>query len=296
MNNTMDGATRILVVDDDERDRVHVSQKLKDLGNTVQSAEDGLRALEKLAEFDADVVITDLMMPRMDGFELTRQLRDSGSAPPVIVMTALGGIDRAIAVTVDCGAFWYLEKPVNLDALRALVDRAATLKRERTRYQSMLRQLNDGGVLGELIGTSGKMQEVLFDIQQIAPSRASVLLVGESGTGKRSAAKAICEQSPRHDAPFLTLNCAATPDPLLESELFGHEKGAFLGALDRRRGCFELALGGTVLLEEIGAMPKVTQTKLLRMLEDNVARRLGGMEYPVDVRVIASSIEPLDSL
>jgi DNA-binding NtrC family response regulator len=235
------------------------------------------------------------MMPRMDGFELTRQLRDSGSAPPVIVMTGAASIDNAIAAIVDCGAFWYLEKPVNIYALHALIDRAASLKRERVRYESILRQTSYGGVLGELVGNSGKMQEVLFEIQQIASSSASVLLVGESGTGKKSAARAICEHSPRRDALYVVLNCAAMSETLMESELFGHEKGAFVGAIARRRGCFELAQGGTVLLEEIGTMPMATQAKLLRMLESNIARRLGGGEYSVDVRVIASTIEPLDS-
>jgi DNA-binding NtrC family response regulator len=195
----------------------------------------------------------------------------------------------------DLGAFWFLEKPVQSQALRLLIERAVAQQGLAEHAERLERELGYHGVLGEMTGGSPKMQEVFALIQQVAPSRAAVLITGESGTGKELAARAIHNLSPRRSAPFVAINCAALPDTLIESELFGHEKGAFTGALERRAGCFELAQNGTVLLDEIGDMPLGTQAKLLRVLEDQRVRRLGGKtEIQLDVRVVASTNSPLE--
>jgi DNA-binding NtrC family response regulator len=196
----------------------------------------------------------------------------------------------------ELGAFWFIDKPVQTQALRLLVERAASQARLAARAERLERELSYRGVLGDLVGQSAPMQQVFALIQQVAPSKAAVLITGESGTGKELAARAIHQLSPRGAGPFVAINCAALPDTLMESELFGHEKGAFTGALDRRPGCFELAQNGTVLLDEIGDMPLATQAKLLRVLEDQRVRRLGGKgEIQLDVRVIAATNAPLDS-
>src|SRR5262249_11013373 len=196
----------------------------------------------------------------------------------------------------DLGAFWFLEKPVQSQALRLLVERASAQTRMAEHAERLERQLSYTGVMGSMVGASERMQEVFALIRQAAPSRAAVLITGESGTGKELAARAIHALSPRKNGPFVAINCAAMPDTLMESELFGHEKGAFTGAVERRAGCFELAQNGTVLLDEIGDMPVGTQAKLLRVLEDGRVRRLGGKnEIQLDVRVIASTNSPLDN-
>jgi DNA-binding NtrC family response regulator len=287
--------TRVLVVDDEESQRTALASMIALWGYAVETAADGVEALEKLGSFGPHVIVTDLMMPRMDGNELLKRLKASGG-PPVVVTTAFGNLETSIATIHDLGAFWFLEKPVQSQALRLLLDRAANQGRLAEHAERLERQLSYQGVLGEMAGTSGKMQEVFALIQQVAPSRAAVLITGESGTGKELAARAIHALSPRRAGPFVAINCAAMPDTLMESELFGHEKGAFTGAVERRAGCFELAQNGTVLLDEIGDMPVNTQAKLLRVLEDGRVRRLGGKsEVQLDVRVIAATNSPLDN-
>ncbi len=287
--------TRVLVVDDEESQRTALASMIKLWGYMVETAADGQEALDKLQTFDAHAIVTDLMMPRMDGNELLRRLKAQGG-PPVIVQTAFGNLETSIATIHDLGAFWFLEKPVQSQALRLLLERAANQTRLAEHAERLERQLSYQGVLGEMVGASGSMQEVFALIQQVAPSRAAVLITGESGTGKELAARAIHALSPRRSGPFVAINCAAMPDTLMESELFGHEKGAFTGAVERRAGCFELAQNGTVLLDEIGDMPVATQAKLLRVLEDQRVRRLGGKsEIQLDVRVIASTNSPLDN-
>ncbi|PYT18335.1 MAG: transcriptional regulator [Acidobacteria bacterium] len=289
-------ATRVLVVDDEESQRTALASMVALWGYSVETAADGQEALEKLASFGAHVIVTDLMMPRMDGNELLRRLKAQGGGPPAIVQTAFGNLETAVATIHDLGAFWFLEKPVQSQALRLLLERAAAQGRLAEHAERLERQLSYQGVLGEMVGSSSKMHEVFTLIQQVAPSRAAVLLTGESGTGKELAARAIHTLSPRRPGPFVAINCAALPDTLMESELFGHEKGAFTGALERRAGCFELAQNGTVLLDEIGDMPVGTQAKLLRVLEDGRVRRLGGKtELQLDVRVLASTNSPLDN-
>src|SRR5579883_2172566 len=282
--------TRVLVVDDEESQRTALASMIALWGYAVETACDGQEALEKLATFGAHVIVTDLMMPRMDGNELLRRLKAQGGGPPVIVQTAFGNLETSIATIHDLGAFWFLEKPVQSQALRLLLERAANQGRLAEHAERLERQLSYQGVLGDMAGTSPRMQEVFALIQQVAPSKAAVLITGESGTGKELAARAIHALSPRRAGPFVAINCAAMPDTLMESELFGHEKGAFTGAVERRAGCFELAENGTLLLDEIGEMPLPTQAKLLRVLEDRRLRRLGSKaEMPVNVRVLAAT-------
>ncbi len=299
MNNRMTterAQTRVLVVDDEESQRTALAAMIALWGYAVETAADGQEALDKLANGKFHVVITDMMMPRMDGSELLKRLKAHGGGPPVIVQTAFGNLETAVATVHDLGAFWFLEKPVQSQALKLLVERAAAQGHLEEHAERLERQLTYQGVLGEMVGASPKMQEAFALIHQVAPSRAAVLITGESGTGKELAARAIHMLSPRKAGPFVAINCAALPDSLMESELFGHEKGAFTGAVERRAGCFELAQNGTVLLDEIGDMPVATQAKLLRVLEDGRVRRLGGKsEIQLDVRVIASTNTPLDS-
>jgi DNA-binding NtrC family response regulator len=288
--------TRVLVVDDEESQRGALAGMIALWGYDVETACDGVDALEKLNTFNAHVIVTDMMMPRMDGSDLIKRLRAQGGGPPVIVETAFGNPETAIGLVHDLGVFWFLEKPVQSQWLKLLLERAAAHGRLEEHAELLERELSYQGVLGDLVGSSPQMQEVYGLIRQVAPSRAAVLITGESGTGKELVARAIHELSPRRAGPFVALNCAAMPDTLMESELFGHEKGAFTGAVERRAGSFEMAQNGTVLLDEIGDMPMGTQAKLLRVLEDQRVRRLGGKnEIQLDVRVIAATNAPLDN-
>ncbi|HZS52071.1 MAG TPA: sigma-54 dependent transcriptional regulator [Bryobacterales bacterium] len=280
----------VLIVDDEESQRQALATLVASWGYTPQTAEDGQDALDKLAAFPAQVIVTDLSMPRLDGFALLRRLREQGAAPPTIVLTAYGSIENAVATVHDLGAYWFLEKPIQPAALQVLLERAlekSNLSQEKERLQ---RRLAYSGELDEMVGRSRLMQHVFSMIQQVAPTSACVLITGESGTGKEMVARAIHQLSSRREGPFIAINCAALPETLMESELFGHEKGAFTGAAERRAGCFELAQGGTLLLDEIGEMQPLTQAKLLRVLEDGRVRRLGAKsELQVDVRVIAAT-------
>ena len=288
-------SARVLIVDDEENQRSALASMLTGWGFTAETAADGLEALEKLKHFAAHVIVTDLMMPRLDGMGFLERLKGQGSTTPVIVLTAFGSFENAVAMVHDMGAFWFLEKPFQPRALRLLLDRASSQSRLAEHAERLERQLSYQGVLGELTGASAPMQEVFSLVRQVAPSRAAVLVSGESGTGKELVARAVHQLSPRRDGPFVAVNCAALPETLIESELFGHEKGAFTGAVERRAGCFELAQAGTLLLDEIGDMPFATQAKLLRVLEDSRIRRLGGKEeILVDVRVVASTNKQLE--
>src|SRR5215831_11591941 len=259
-------------------------------GMSPETAADGNEALIKVAESGPDVIITDLNMPGLDGFGFLQRLRDSGEMPPTIVLTAYGNVETAVKTVHELGAFWFLEKPIQASALEALIRRAGSHAGLRAEQRVLERQLSYKGSLGELVGTSPKMQEIFALLQQAGPSKACVLITGESGTGKEMVARAIHKLSPRRQGPFHAINCAALPESLIESELFGHEKGSFTGATERSAGCFELAQNGTLLLDEIGEMPAATQAKLLRILEDSKVRRLGGKnEFEVDVRVVAAT-------
>jgi DNA-binding NtrC family response regulator len=285
---------RILIVDDDERQRSALAAMLSDCDFDTQFAADGLEALERLSAFDADVIVADLVMPRMDGFELIRRLKERGDLTPAIALTGFGSMEKALSAVHDLKAFWFLEKPVEPRAFKTLLERAIHFKRSLQKTEELKRDLSLRGVLGDLVGTSPAMQQIFSLIRQVAPTSAPVLIRGESGTGKELVAREIHKCSARADGPFIAINAAALPETLIESELFGHEKGAFTGAMERSAGCFEQAHGGTLFLDEIGEMPLPTQPKLLRVLEDLRVRRLGGKhEIAVDARVLAATSQEL---
>lgn len=287
--------TRVLIVDDEENQRRGLSSLVGAWGYEVQVARNGQEALEALEHFPAQLLITDMMMPIMDGPTLLRKLKEQASRPVSIVVTAFGSLEIALNTIHDLGAFWFLEKPIDPQALKLLLERAGSARRLEEQNQIYERQLSYDGKLAGLVGKTPPMQELFRLIQQLAPSSANVLITGESGTGKEVVARAIHSLSTRAKQPFVALNCAALPESLIESELFGHEKGAFTGALERRAGCFELAHRGTLLLDEIGEMPVSTQAKLLRVLEDGRIRRLGAKaEMEVDVRILAATNRKLE--
>jgi DNA-binding NtrC family response regulator len=283
-------ALKVLIVDDEISQRSGLAAIVSAWGMVAETAGDGNEALQKLNSFTADVVITDLNMPGLDGFGFLERLRDSGDMPPTIVLTAFGNIETAVRTVHELGAYWFLEKPVQPATLEVLLRRAGSHAGLRAENRQLERQLSYKGALGDLVGTSRQMREIFALLQQAGPSKACVLITGESGTGKELVARTLHALSPRRQGPFVAINCAALPETLIESELFGHEKGSFTGASERRAGCFELAQHGTLLLDEIGEMPMATQAKLLRILEDSRVRRLGGKtEFEVNVRVLAAT-------
>ena len=288
-------ASTVLVVDDEEQDRSALAGIVSSLGYAVETASDGFDALAKLDTLPISAVITDLRMPRMDGAELLRTLNERGQFTPAIVMTSFGDIGQAVTIVHELQAFWFLEKPAPPAVLSSLLDRAikyGELFRGAARLQ---RELSQQGVLGDMVGSSRAMQQVYALIQRVAPTQASVLITGESGTGKEMVARAIHRLSHRASGPFIGINCAAVPSELIESELFGHEKGSFTGATGRHLGCFEQANRGTLLLDEIGEMPLSMQARLLRALEESKVRRVGGSEeIPVDVRILAATNRPVE--
>lgn len=281
---------KVLIVDDEASQRTGLAAMLSAWGMKPETAGDGNEALAKLTSFPADVIITDLNMPGLDGFGFLEKLREGGDMPPTIVLTAFGSTEMAVKSVHELGAYWFVEKPIQPATLEVLLRRAGNHAGLREEKRVLLRQLRYKGSLGELVGTSAKMQEIFALLQQAGPSKACVLITGESGTGKELVARTLHMLSPRNQGPFVAINCAALPETLIESELFGHEKGSFTGASERRAGCFEVAQNGTLLLDEIGEMPAATHAKLLRILEDSKVRRLGGKaEFEVDVRVVAAT-------
>ena len=286
----MNQPIKVLIVDDEASQRSGLAAMVSAWGMTARTASDGQDALVKLSDFPADVIVTDLNMPGLDGFGLLQKLRDSGDMPPAIVLTAYGNIETAVKTVHELGAYWFLEKPIQPGAMEILLRRAGAHAGLRAENRSLERQLVYKGTLGEMVGASPRMQEIFALLQQAGPSKACVLITGESGTGKEMVARTVHALSQRRQGPFVAINCAALPETLIESELFGHEKGSFTGASERRAGCFEVAQHGTLLLDEIGEMPMPTQAKLLRILEDSKVRRLGGKtEFEVDVRLIAAT-------
>ncbi|HET7748786.1 MAG TPA: sigma-54 dependent transcriptional regulator [Terriglobales bacterium] len=280
---------KVLIVEDEENERVGLAELISGWGYRTETAHDGLEGLEKVELFAPGIVLTDLKMPRMDGMSLLSKLAERSESIAVIVVTAKGTIESAVQA-MQIGAFNYIQKPIDFNRLKSILQNAAELRQTRTELEVTRRQLRNKGQLGVLVGSSKKMQEVFHLVEMVAPSTASVLITGESGTGKELVARTIHDLSTRKGKPFIAINCAAIPETLIESEIFGHEKGAFTGALERRVGCFELAEGGTLLLDEIGEMPVATQAKLLRVLEDRKLRRLGSkIETTVDVRVLAAT-------
>ena len=280
---------RVLIIEDEDNARSAMAELLQVWGYSTETAEDGIEGLSKAESWRPSIILLDLQMPRMSGTEVMSRLGESSNEFKVIVVTANQEITNVVEL-MKMGAYDYVTKPVDRSRLRAVLQNAARQYNTDVQLEVTKRKLRDTGVLGPLVGSSKKMQEVFRLIEMVAPSTASVLITGESGTGKELVARTIHTQSSRKDKPFVAINCAAIPETLIESEIFGHEKGAFTGALERRVGCFELAEGGTLLLDEIGEMPIGTQAKLLRVLEDRKLRRLGSkVETTVDVRVVAAT-------
>jgi DNA-binding NtrC family response regulator len=281
---------RILIVDDETVIAETLSEMLEAWGYETARAPDGRLALGVIEEFRPLVVITDVYMPNLDGFGLLREMRDLHPETAVILLTGQGTVEMAVRAIQEEGAFHYFEKPIDFAKLRLVVERAVEYADARRENVSLRRQLRDRGAFGEMVGVSEPMRRIYALIEQVAPSSASVLITGESGTGKELVARSIHNLSPRKNTSFVAINCSAIPETLMESELFGHERGAFTGAASRRLGCFELANGGTLLLDEISEMPVSLQAKLLRVLEEWKIRRLGGThEIAVDVRVLAAT-------
>jgi DNA-binding NtrC family response regulator len=280
---------KVLIVEDEEYERTGLAELVLGWGYRAETAKDGQEGLEKISLWSPSIVVTDLKMPRMGGLELLERISAEANTIAVIVVTAQGTIDSAVQA-MRVGAYDYITKPIDTARLRTILQNAVALLGTKAELEVTRRKLRDAGSLGSLVGSSKKMQEMFRLVEMVAPSTASVLITGASGTGKELVARTIHELSPRRNRPFIPINCAAIPETLIESEIFGHEKGAFTGALERRTGCFELAEGGTLLLDEIGEMPIATQAKLLRVLEDHKLRRLGSkVETTVDVRVLAAT-------
>src|SRR5579872_4088299 len=280
---------RILIVEDEENARKGYEALLKKWNYELLGVGSGEEALAKFPEFAPDIVLADVELPGMNGLELLSHLGDELKHVPVIIITGRGSDERVVHA-IEAGAYWYIEKPLKPPVLRALLDRAFGRVRDQQTVAALTRSLREAGKIGALVGTSSPMQEVMRQVEIAAPSTASVLITGETGSGKEIVARSIHMLSPRAERPFVAINCSAIPESLMESEIFGHEKGAFTGAAERRIGCFVLAHGGTLLLDEIGEMPAQTQAKLLRVLEDRKIRRLGSkVETPVDVRLLAAT-------
>ncbi|HSE90749.1 MAG TPA: sigma-54 dependent transcriptional regulator, partial [Candidatus Binatia bacterium] len=287
---------RILVVDDEPAQRELVSGFLKKQGFDVAAAESGVKALELFRQDSFDLVLTDQKMPNLSGSALLQAVRAINPETPVILMTAFGSIEAAVSA-IQGGATDYLTKPLNLDELlfriRQVSDRYRIIAENRELRETLHGRHRIEGIIGE----SGPMLDVISLVRRVAPSEATVLIRGESGTGKELIAKAIHFASPRASGPLVKVNCAALPESLLESELFGHEKGAFTGAVTSRQGRFELANGGTIFLDEIGDLPLHLQAKLLRVLQEREYEKVGSSRpVKVNVRILAASHRPLEAL
>ena len=287
---------RILVVDDESNARNALAEILKEEGYSVETAADGFKGLSRFNDYGPDLVLTDLKMPGMDGVELLKKVREADANTAVVVMTAFGAVDTAVAA-MRAGAQDYLTKPINTEELLLVIDRALEQVKLRRETKELRSQLAERYRFDNIIGSSPKMQQVFKTIAQVAPSRATVALSGESGTGKELVAAAIHHRSSRSDGPFVKLHCAALAESLLESELFGHERGAFTGADRRREGRFEQANNGTLFLDEIGEISPSTQVKLLRVLQEHEFERVGGNQtLRVDVRLIAATNRSLKEM
>ena len=285
------GKAHVLIVDDEPSARSGLARLLAVEGYTVDTAEDGKHALEHAATRPPDIVVTDLNMPEMNGLELLAKLHEHDRDLPVIVATALADLGSAVAA-MRAGADDFIAKPVELDQLTLVIERALqrrAVKSEADFLRQQMRERNGEGLHG-MIGASTAMQKIYGLARQVGASRATVLITGESGTGKGELARAIHALGPRSTHPFVSLHCAAVPETLLESEMFGHEKGSFTGADRRRVGRFEQANGGTLFLDEVGEIPLAMQVKLLRVLQERTFERIGGSEsIHTDVRVIAAT-------
>lgn len=285
----------IVLADDDKNTREGIGRALRDRYE-VFLAENGERALELLSEHPVDVLISDMRMPGMDGLALLQRALARQPRPAVIVLTAYGSVETAVEA-MKRGATDFLQKPVDLSVLEQRLERAVQMVRMERENETLKAQLDRRYELETMIGESSAMQEVFDIIRQAAPTTATVLIQGESGTGKELAARAIHQLSPRAKGPFIAVHCAALAPTLLESELFGHEKGAFTGATERRIGRFEMADGGTLFLDEVSEIDPAIQTKLLRVLEERRFERVGGRQtIEVDIRLVAATNRDLKAL
>jgi DNA-binding NtrC family response regulator len=288
---SMENAVKVLIVEDEPHALMGLAELVSGWGYRTETARDGVEGWEKALAWEPAIVVTDLKMPRLDGIGLLEKLSEAGlgSNVAVVVLTAMGSIQLAVDA-MKLGAYDFLQKPVDATRLKTILANATRQRETAIELEVARRRLRETGVLGAMVGNSKQMREIFGLIEQIAPSNVPVLITGESGTGKELVARTLHDLSPRKSRPFVAVNCAAIPETLIESEIFGHEKGAFTGAVERRVGCFELASGGTLLLDEIGEMPSGTQAKLLRVLEERKLRRLGARtEQEVDVRVLAAT-------
>jgi DNA-binding NtrC family response regulator len=281
--------TRILVVDDEQLVRDYLQEALERLGYAAETVDDGQTGLERLEQSEYDIVFTDMKMPKVDGMELLAQSARRAPETPVIMLTAHGSIETAVEA-MKKGAYDFLTKPIDKDLLKLTVDRALQrrkLERENRVLRGMVEQ--EQGIEA-IVGSSESMRKIIDMLEVVGPQPVDVLITGPSGTGKELVARALHWSSPRADRPFIKLNCAALPETLIESELFGHEKGAFTGAIKNRKGKFEAANGGTILLDEISEMPLGLQAKLLRVLQEREFDRVGSNDpVRVDVRVVATT-------
>jgi DNA-binding NtrC family response regulator len=288
---------RVLIVEDDPAQRTGLSQLVSGWGFDVSNAPDGTAALAQITDTPPDVIVSDLVMPSMGGLDLLRAIRQQGLEITTLILTAQATVDTAVEA-IQLGAYDYVSKPIDPQRLRILLDQVVERLARLQEVALLRRQLRDHGRFGTLIGASRPMREVYQLLEQAAPTGASVLITGESGTGKELVAQTIHQLSPRATRPFVPINCAAIPETLLESELFGHEKGAFTGAVARRQGSFELADRGTLFLDEIAEMNSSLQAKLLRVVQERVVRPVGGdRDRPIDIRIVAATnMEPMEAV
>ncbi|HEU4435363.1 MAG TPA: sigma-54 dependent transcriptional regulator [Pyrinomonadaceae bacterium] len=283
----------ILLVEDKDSLRRVLRLTLENAGYSVAEAADASSALNEIATARHRLILTDLRMPNGSGLDVLRSARSADADVPVIVMTAFGSIDEAVQAMKD-GAHDFLQKPVDSNHLLLLVERALEQARLRTENVLLREEWSRRYGFPRIVGESDALKRAVGETQRVAQTEATVLLLGESGTGKELFARAVHHLSSRRDKPFVAINCAAIPETLIENELFGHERGAFTGASDRRQGKFELAAGGTVFLDEIGELPVAVQGKLLRAIEEKVVDRIGGRApVAVDVRVVAATNKDL---
>ncbi|MGC8491142.1 MAG: sigma-54-dependent transcriptional regulator [Syntrophobacteraceae bacterium] len=285
----------ILIADDDRSHRLMLTTMMQEWGFGIREASDGREALEIVRTNPVDLILMDMRMPNMDGIEATREISSYNPSIPIVIVTAFSSIPTAVEA-VRSGAFDYVTKPIDFEALRVAMDRAlehTRLREENERLRGQLARLQ----ASELTGSSPPMQKLLEMIGLVAPTDTTVLITGESGTGKGLVARAIHANSARRQKPLIEVNCAAIPGTLIESELFGHEKGAFTGADRQRKGRFSAAEGGTIFLDEIGELPLPMQAKLLHVIQEGVIQRVGSdVTVPVDVRVIAATNRDIEKL
>jgi DNA-binding NtrC family response regulator len=282
-------SAKILIADDEKHIAEGLQMLLADDGFEVDIAADGKTAWEMVESGAYAVVLADLRMPEVDGLELFSRMREADISSEMIIITGKGSIDTA-KEAMRQGAYDYLEKPLKIDRLRELIPKAVEKYQVREANRQLQERIKGMTRFGDLIGQSEEMRAIYSMIEAAAPSNASILIVGESGTGKELVARAVHDKSARKKGPFIAINCAAFPREILENELFGHEKGAFTGAINEKPGCFELADGGTLFLDEVAEMEPDIQVKLLRALEERTFRRLGGKkEIRVDIRVVAAT-------